>query len=65
MQAIIFIRRSDMKPVLECWSHELNGLIAKPEYMAVTTLEWLQGFNKAVNLANGNQPSAELIRAQF
>lgn len=65
MQAITIVRRSDMKPVLECWDHELQGRLVKSEFMAVTTLQWLQGFNKAVKLANGNQPDVKLIRAQF
>ncbi len=65
MQAWTIIRREDMKPVLECWDHELRGRITKPEFWAMPTLQWLQGFNRAVKIANGNQPDPDLIRKQF
>ena len=65
MQAITIVRRADMKPVLECWDHELHGRVVKSEYLAMTTLQWLEGFNRAVKVAGGIQPTAEQIRAQF
>lgn len=65
MQAIIIVRRYDMKPVLECWEHELTGRIVKAEFLAMTSLAWLQGYNRAVKIAGGVEPSAEQLRAQF
>lgn len=65
MQAVVIVRRADMKPVLECWEHELNGRVVKPEFLGMTTLQWLQGFNAAVQVAGGVQPSPDQLRAQF
>jgi hypothetical protein len=62
MQSIVIIRRADMVPVLECWAHELSGLVVKPEYLGLTVIDWLRGFNSAVKLAGGSQPTAEQIR---
>lgn len=65
MKPTVIVRLSDMKPVLECWDHELIGLALKPGFASFTSLHWLQGFNRAVALAGGMQPTPDLIRAQF
>jgi len=65
MQAYVVIRKSDMKPVLECWSRELTDKTLKPEFLALPTVQWLQSFNSAVKAANGSQPTADQIRAEL
>lgn len=65
MQALVIIRRADMKPVLECWEHELHGRVVKADFLAVSSLQWLQAYNRAVSLAGGTEPTPARLRAQF
>jgi hypothetical protein len=62
MYTVVVIRKSDMKPVLECWNYELEGKVLKDEYLVFSSLDWLRAFNQAVKLAGGVQPTMEQIR---
>ena len=62
MESWVIVRASDMRPVVECWGHELRGRAMKAGFLAFPSLRWLQIFNAAVRACGGVQPDPETIR---